>query len=101
MLNGLEAKARLEPWEQSGFRMTQANRLRDYGQMNTSKRKKNTDRLTRAARINIRVHEHLQAALLSYAQQDGRSLSSYVERVLVEHARDKGAPLDASGKKCG
>lgn len=47
------------------------------------------------------VYEDLHAALSNYARDDGRSLSSYVVRVLAEHARNKGAPLDSSGRRRG
>jgi len=36
-------------------------------------------------RINIRVEKKLRDALLELARKDGRSLSSYVERILVRH----------------
>ena len=64
-----------------------------------AKRTKLPPRASRGARINIRLHDHLHAALLAYAREDGRSLSSYVERVLVEYAREKGAPLDVTGQR--
>jgi hypothetical protein len=66
-----------------------------------TKRTKAVERRARDARINVRLHSDLQAALEDYARKDGRSLSGYVERVLVDHARQKGAPLDVAGKRHG
>jgi predicted HicB family RNase H-like nuclease len=44
---------------------------------------------SRDARINIRARPALRAALVELARRDGRSLSSYVERVLDEHVRSR------------
>ena len=51
---------------------------------------------TRDARLGIRLHANLRDALERLAEEDGRSISQYVERVLAEHVRQKGA---ASGKQ--
>ncbi len=58
------------------------------------KRQKNSE--TRDARLGVRLHVDLREALERLAEEDGRSISQYVERVLVEHVRQKGT---ASGKQ--
>jgi predicted HicB family RNase H-like nuclease len=42
----------------------------------------------RGARINIRLQEELRVRLWALAQADGRSLSSYIERILERHAAE-------------
>jgi predicted HicB family RNase H-like nuclease len=39
----------------------------------------------RDSRINIRLSEELHGKLVELAQEEGRSLSSYIERVLDQH----------------
>lgn len=46
---------------------------------------------TRDARLGVRLHTDLREALEHLAKEDGRSISQYVERVLAEHVRQKGA----------
>lgn len=45
---------------------------------------------TRDARLGIRLHAELREALEHLAEEDGRSISQYVERVLAEHVRQRG-----------
>jgi hypothetical protein len=51
------------------------------------KKQKSSD--TRDARLGVRLHSDLRQALEHLADQDGRSISQYVERVLAEHVRQK------------
>lgn len=51
------------------------------------KKRKSSDR--RDARLGVRLHSDLREALERLADEDGRSISQYVERVLAEHVRQK------------
>lgn len=57
------------------------------------KKQKSSD--TRNARLGVRLHSDLREALERLADEDGRSISQYVERILAEHVRQN----SASGKQ--
>lgn len=42
----------------------------------------------RDARVNVRLNESLRRRLAALAKDDGRSLSSYIERVLADHVEN-------------
>jgi hypothetical protein len=46
--------------------------------------------MVRSAPLGFRIEPELKAALEKAAEDDGRSVSSFVERVLIAHLRDKG-----------
>lgn len=50
-----------------------------------------TVKTVRDSRLGIRVSEEVRKGLESLAADDGRTLSSYVERILAEHVRTAGA----------
>jgi predicted HicB family RNase H-like nuclease len=56
-------------------------------------------RRPREARINLRLSKDLYEILEEKARADARSLSGFVERLLIDAARKLGAPLDASGRR--
>jgi predicted HicB family RNase H-like nuclease len=53
-----------------------------------AKRARPTRRHLRDSRINLRLREDLHLKLAALAHADGRSLSSYVERVLEKHVAE-------------
>ena len=46
--------------------------------------------MTRTAGIGLRVHPKLRDAIAELAKRDRRSVSSYVENLLMEHAIKEG-----------
>lgn len=46
--------------------------------------------MARTAAISVRVEEDLKAAVEKAAQEDGRTVAQYVERLLIAHLREKG-----------
>jgi len=54
---------------------------------------------TAEARLNFRVDEDLRDDLLRLAQGDGRTLSSYMKKVLTDHVRLHRAGYSRPDKK--
>ena len=46
--------------------------------------------MNKTAAISVRVHPNVKDALERAAKDDDRKLAAYVERVLVQHLREKG-----------
>jgi len=46
--------------------------------------------LPKTAAISVRVDDDVKAAAEKAASEDRRTLASYVEKLLVEHLREKG-----------
>jgi len=58
--------------------------------------------MVKTSAISLRVTDALKAALEKAAEEDGRSLASYVERVLTLHLKDMGlstVPLERGPKQ--
>lgn len=52
--------------------------------------------MARAAAISVRVEDIVKEAVERLATADGRTVSQYVERLLVAHLKDKGELSSAS-----
>ena len=51
-------------------------------------------------RVSVRVHEDLRSALEFLAESDHRALSNYVERIFVQHVRERVAnPITEFGER--
>lgn len=46
--------------------------------------------MVKSAAISVRVTENTKQAVEKAAEDDGRSVASYVERLLTAHLREKG-----------
>ncbi|MUZ63500.1 YlcI/YnfO family protein [Agrobacterium vitis] len=46
--------------------------------------------MAKTSALSVRVPDEVKEAAEKAAKDDGRSLASYVERVLVQHLKDKG-----------